>query len=149
MFKRLQHIIVSVLLLISSTQAFAQLAMPDTVCVGATKIYTVNPLNPPGSTYTWQLDGATQPATTNQISITWNTQGTFTLTGQEHGAGGCDGNIQSGLVVVNNGKHTDTTAIACNSFTWNRNGQTYIISGNHDYITTGANGCPCLLYTSD
>ena len=102
MFKRLQHIIVSVLLLISSTQAFAQLAMPDNVCVGATKTYSVNTVSPPvGSTYTWQIDGVTQSTTTNAITITWNTVGTFTLTVQEHGAGGCDGPLQSGTVVVN------------------------------------------------
>ena len=99
MFKRLQHIIVILMMIFSTTQAFAQIAMPDTVCVGATKTYKVNDPGVP-STYTWKVDGSTQAAFTNQISITWNTAGTFLVEVQEHGAGGCDGDSQSGIVYV-------------------------------------------------
>src|SRR5665647_2883162 len=99
MFKRLQHIIVILMMIFSATQAFAQIAMPDTVCVGATKTYKVNDPGVP-STYTWKVDGSTQAAFTNQISITWNTTGTFLVEVQEHGAGGCDGDPQSGIVYV-------------------------------------------------
>ncbi len=74
-------------LFVSTTQAFAQLAMPDYVCVGATKLYKVNDATVI-STYTWKIDGVTQSSTKNEISITWNKVGTFTLTVQEHGADG-------------------------------------------------------------
>ena len=78
----------------------AQLAMPDTVCVGTNKTYRVNDPSVP-STYTWQVDGVLQTATQNQISITWNTPGIFLLEVQEHRAGGCDGIVVAGLVNVN------------------------------------------------
>jgi len=100
MFKRLQHIIVSLLLLLSCRQAIAQIAMPDTVCVGTTRIYKVNDAVVP-STYTWKIDGVIQTAISNTISITWNTAGTFVLTVKEHPANGCDGDMKSGLVYVN------------------------------------------------
>jgi gliding motility-associated-like protein len=100
MFKRLQHIIVLLILLCSFTTAAAQVAMPDTVCVGTARLYHVNDATIP-STYTWKIEGATQTATRNEINITWNTAGVFLLTVQEHPATGCDGDIRSGLVYVN------------------------------------------------
>ncbi|MDQ6608364.1 MAG: hypothetical protein M3Y85_00890, partial [Bacteroidota bacterium] len=101
MFKRLRYSIVLLVLILCSAQAIAQMAMPDNVCVGATKIYTVNPVNPPaGSTYKWKIDGVVQTTTSNQISILWNTPGPFKLTVQETSAAGCDGDIQSGDVNV-------------------------------------------------
>jgi gliding motility-associated-like protein len=96
---RLRHIIL-LLLFFSFTQVTAQVAMPDTVCVGATRLYHVNDATTP-STYTWKINGVTQTATGNEISITWNTAGVFQLTVQEHSAAGCDGDIRSGLVYVN------------------------------------------------
>ena len=68
MFKRLQHIIVSVMLLFSITQTMAQIAMPDTVCAGTNRIYRVNNAAVP-STYTWKIDGVTQTTITNSIML--------------------------------------------------------------------------------
>ena len=102
MFKRLRHIIVFVILLVSTGQAIAQIAMPDNVCVGTTRTYSVNTVSPPvGSTYTWKIDGVAQATTTNEITITWNTPGTYLLEVQEFTAGGCYGDVQSGQVFVN------------------------------------------------
>src|SRR5687767_9101862 len=99
MFKRLLHIIVLALLLFGVSQASAQMAMPDHVCIGTTKKYSVNDPTVP-STYTWKIDGVTQTTTTNEITITWNTVGQFLITVQERSADGCDGEIQSGIVYV-------------------------------------------------
>ena len=99
MFKHLHHSIAFVLLLFCSTPALAQVAMPDTVCVGTSRLYHVNDPNTP-STYTWKIDGIIQPSTINEIAVTWNTPGVFQLSVQEHGTGGCDGDIRSGLVYV-------------------------------------------------
>jgi gliding motility-associated-like protein len=100
MYKRVQHIIILLLLLLSSRYSLAQIAMPDTVCVGVTRIYKVNDATAP-STYTWKIDGITQSSIRNDISITWNTPGVFQLTVQEHANNGCDGDIRSGTVYVN------------------------------------------------
>ena len=77
----------------------AQVAMPDSVCVGVTKIYKVNDSSMP-STYTWVIDGIVQSATSNEISITWKSAGKFLLSVQEHTTGGCDGEMRSGYVYV-------------------------------------------------
>ena len=99
MINRLWHTIIFTMMLLSSTGTIGQLAMPDSVCVGTNKTYRVNdPLVL--STYTWQIDGVLQTATQNQISVTWNTPGIFLLEVQEHGSGGCDGIVVSGLVNV-------------------------------------------------
>jgi gliding motility-associated-like protein len=45
-------------------------------------------------------------------------------------------------LTINIGLRTDTLVTACRSFTWNRNGQAYTASGDHDYIFTNAQGCP-------
>lgn len=100
MFKRLQHIMVLLTLLCSFTKAAAQIAMPDTVCVGAARLYHVNDATV-NSSYTWKIDGITQTVTRNEINITWNTAGVFLLTVQEHAVNGCDGDVRSGLVYVN------------------------------------------------
>lgn len=50
MLKKAHHIIGLLLLLIGG-QAMAQIAMPDSVCVGASRIYTVNDASV-ASTYT-------------------------------------------------------------------------------------------------
>jgi len=93
-----------VLALISTLQGYNQSAMPDVVCVGATKHYWVDPT--PGSTYTWQINGVTQTSTTNEIYINWDTPYTpagspYTLSVQEMSATGCSGAVKSGLVYIN------------------------------------------------
>src|SRR5690606_20631341 len=98
--RHIPYIILSALLLFCTLQGVGQASMPDYVCVGTTKTYQVNPTNPPGSTYTWKIDGVTQSSTTNQLTVTWNTVGIFLITVQERSADGCDGEIQSGLVYV-------------------------------------------------
>jgi gliding motility-associated-like protein len=99
MCKQVQHIMVLLLLLLSGMQSIAQIAMPDTVCVGATRVYKVNDATTP-STYTWKIDGVIQASIKNDINITWNAPGTFQLTVQEHANNGCDGDIRLGLVYV-------------------------------------------------
>jgi gliding motility-associated-like protein len=99
MFRWLRYSIVSAMLLLRVTQLVAQIAMPDTVCIGTKRIYQVNNAAVP-STYTWKIDGVTQSAITNEINITWNTAGTYLLSVQEHTANGCDGDEKSGLVYV-------------------------------------------------
>lgn len=87
------------MLLFSATQTMAQIAMPDTVCVGTNRTYRVNDPSVP-STYTWKINGVTQSSIKNDINITWNIPGTFQLTVQEHANNGCDGDIRSRLVYV-------------------------------------------------
>jgi gliding motility-associated-like protein len=100
MYKRIQHIIVLLLLLLGSMHSIAQIAMPDTVCVGVTRVYKVNDVTVP-STYTWKINGVTQASTKNDISITWNSPGIFQLTVQEYANNGCEGDIRTGNVYVN------------------------------------------------
>lgn len=101
MLKRFRHMIMLAIVLFSFLKAGAQMAMPDYVCVGATKHYHVNPNPVPGSTYTWKIDGVTQDAsTTNEIDIKWSAAGTFTLSVQERSADGCLGPVQTGEVFV-------------------------------------------------
>lgn len=87
-------------MLFGSGYVAAQTAMPDTVCVGMNRTYSVNNPSVP-STYTWKIDGVTQSSTRNSVNITWNTPGVFTITVQEHSNTGCDGDIRTGLVYVN------------------------------------------------
>lgn len=77
----------------------AQASMPDTVCIGTTRLYQVNDAAKP-STYTWKIDGVVQSSTRNEVTIAWNTPGIFVLTVQEHGVNGCDGEIRTGVVNV-------------------------------------------------
>src|SRR5689334_15299475 len=120
MTKRLSHIIISILVfLFCSLSSAGQIAMPDNVCVGTERTYSVNDPSVP-STYTWTINGVVQTTTSNKLVVTWNTVGTYLITVQEHSAAGCDGDIQSGYVYVHNGVHTDTLVTACKSFTWNR-----------------------------
>ena len=100
MLKTVKHIIVSLLLIVNFSQAKAQIAMPDSVCIGTTRLYHVNsPATP--STYTWKIDGNLQSSTSYQLSVNWITPGIYLLTVQEHPLNGCDGDIKSGLVYVN------------------------------------------------
>jgi gliding motility-associated-like protein len=99
MFKQFHYIIVSAAFLMCFSKVMAQIAMPDTVCIGTNRVYKVNDATRL-STYTWRIEGIIQTSTKNDISVTWNTAGTFLLTVQEHSQNGCDGYIRSGLVHV-------------------------------------------------
>ena len=90
--------------LVSALRVAGQVAMPDVVCVGATKHYWVNPTS--GSTYTWKVNGVTQTSSANEIFILWDSQYTpagspYTLSVQEKSANGCYGEVKSGLVYIN------------------------------------------------
>ncbi len=99
MFKKIQHISVCLLLLCSAIKAKAQVAMPDTVCIGTSRIYKVNDAGTP-SAYTWKLNGVIQSSTKNDIGITWANAGVYSLTVQEHAINGCDGDFRSGIITV-------------------------------------------------
>lgn len=140
--KRLRHIIVWAMLLFTATNAVAQNAMPDTVCAGKTRTYSVNDPSVP-STYTWTINGVTQGTTTNSIIITWNTPGTFLITVQEHSSiTGCDGDIRSGYVYVN-AHPTDTTnaTVCANQLPYFWRGNSYNNAGT--YIDTVASQVGC------
>jgi len=92
-----RHMIMLAIVLLSVLKAESQMAMPDYVYIGSVKHYNVDLTY--GSTYTWEIDGVEQSATTNEIDITWNTTGKFILSVQEHSAG-CDGPIRTGEVYV-------------------------------------------------
>ncbi|MFN8253853.1 MAG: gliding motility-associated C-terminal domain-containing protein [Ferruginibacter sp.] len=98
MLKRLSYQTI-LLMLLGITKAWAQNAMPDTVCIGASRIYKVNDAAT-ASTYTWKVNGILQQSTKNDIGITWTIPGIYTITVQEHAINGCDGDIRSGLVYV-------------------------------------------------
>ncbi len=99
MLRFIQHISVWWLVMPVSVKTAAQVAMPDTVCIGTNRTYKVNDATTP-STYTWKVNGVIQSSTKNDINITWNNAGVYTITVQEHANGGCDGDIRSGLVYV-------------------------------------------------
>ncbi len=88
-----------VLVIFHLVPAAAQIAMPDTVCLGGSKTYKVNDAVT-NSTYIWKIDGIVQPSVKNEINIIWNTAGIFKLTVQELGVDGCMGDVMSGLVNV-------------------------------------------------
>src|SRR6266498_544880 len=141
MFKCLRYILVSVFVLIGALKASAQLSMPDTVCLGATKHYSVNDPSVL-STYTWTVDGVVQTTTTNEIIITWTIPGHHILTVLEHGEGGCDGDLRSGDVYVFEPKVVTKDTTVCSSalpFTWNNISITGV--GDYPYVTTSSAGC--------
>src|SRR6185503_10887987 len=81
-------------------------------------------------------------------SFTWTggTGVTYTSSGNYNffstNANGCPDTATLHLT-INNGVHTDTTAVACGSFTWTGGtGTTYTSSGNYNFFSTNANGCP-------
>ena len=99
MRKRFQYIIVLTVMLLSITHGMAQVAMPDTVCVGTARVYQVNDANI-SATYTWKIGGVVQASAKNSVSVNWSVAGTFLLSVQEHSAGGCDGDVRTGVVHV-------------------------------------------------
>ncbi|MFC0776391.1 beta strand repeat-containing protein, partial [Terrimonas alba] len=145
MFKRLQHIIVLALLLFGVKETSAQMAMPDHVCVGTTKTYSVNDPSVP-STYTWKIDGVTQATTTNEITITWNTPGEFLITVQERSADGCEGDIRSGTVYVYPPAATSETITICETqlpYIWN--GQNLTEAGTATATLQTVHGCDSVI----
>jgi gliding motility-associated-like protein len=141
MLKWLRHIIIGVFLVFTAGKTVAQNAMPDTVCLGTVRTYSVNDPSVP-STYTWKINGVTQTATANSISITWGTAGTFTLTVQERSAAGCYGDIQSGSIYVLPLSHIIIdTSVCANVFPYLWNGINITGAGNYDYVSPGYFGC--------
>ena len=49
--------------------------------------------------------------------------------------GSCQDTVTLHLT-INTGVHSDTTATACGTFTWDRNNQVYTASGDYDYIVS-------------
>jgi gliding motility-associated-like protein/uncharacterized repeat protein (TIGR01451 family) len=102
--KRFRYILLSGVMLFSILNAAAQLSMPDSVYTGTAKHYYVDPDPVPGSTYTWKINGVTQVGSvTNEIDITWNAAGAFSVEVRELSANGCFGPVQSGQVFVSAG----------------------------------------------
>lgn len=101
MLNQIRYILMFCMALFCSLSAAAQLAMPDSVCIGSAKHYYVDPNPEPGSTYNWKIDSITQvSSTTNAIDITWNNTGTYLLEVQEQSGNGCLGAFISGQVIV-------------------------------------------------
>ncbi|MCF8294926.1 MAG: T9SS type A sorting domain-containing protein [Bacteroidales bacterium] len=86
--------------LFSSLNLLAQLAMPDSVCIGDFKRYNLDSNLISGSTYAWEIDGVMQPGSANHIYITWDYSGTYMLEVQELSLGGCLGPVVSGQIFV-------------------------------------------------
>lgn len=99
MHKRLLHIVLFFLFLVTGLPLWSQVAMPDTVCVGTARRYQVNDATRP-STYTWTVNGVTQTSTNNELHITWTVPGNYNITVVEHANNGCDGDMRSGTVYV-------------------------------------------------
>jgi len=101
MLNRFRYILLFCIVLFSCINAVAQIAMPDSVCIGNEKHYNVDANITPGSTYVWRINGVAQTSSNlNDIHITWNTTGTYLLEVQELSADGCLGPIRSGQVIV-------------------------------------------------
>lgn len=105
---RLKHILITLLVLLSSFAGLAQSRyVIDEVCVGADRYYRVD--GEPGSTYTWTLtepDGITVitlPETADSVHIVWNYAagpGTYSLaTEQQNPVTGCT-SIELGDIIV-------------------------------------------------
>lgn len=100
MYNRFRHIIILLVALVQANLVLAQTGMPDTVCIGTTRTYSVNTPAVP-STYTWRLDGVLQTSSSNQLRVTWAAAGIYTITVQEHNVvTGCEGDPRSGTVYV-------------------------------------------------
>ncbi len=144
MLSLLRYILLLNIGLFSSLIAAAQLAMPDSVCIGAAKHYFVDPNPFPGSTYIWRIDGITQSGSVaNEIDITWNTTGTFLLDVQELALDGCPGPLRSGQVFVSSAPTViaNSNSPVCTGNSINLTAET-VTGGN--YFWTGPNG-----YTSN
>lgn len=151
----------------------AQHAMPDTLCVGVSRVYQVNGASPL-STYTWTVEGVIQSSTINQLNVSWNNAGVFLVTVQEHSPDGCDGDLRSGLVYVEpqakanagpdtvvcfgNSVHLNGsggTSYAWSPATWLSDDQIanpvadIAVAGNYSYILNVTNASSCVSSASD
>lgn len=102
MGKRDQYILlIGIITVLSTFRIAGQLRMPDSVFVGQTRYYHVDPNPGQGSTYTWRIDGVVQTGfNTNEFDHTWIDEGTYTIEVQELSANGCLGPVRSGQVFV-------------------------------------------------
>jgi hypothetical protein len=139
MLRRFRYILILTLALLGALNASSQIAMPDSVCIGATKHYWVN--GSPGSNYSWAIDGSALPGNSFEIWHTWSVAGNFSLTVQETSADGCIGPLLSGNVIVSPDVTSTSSVTACDSYTWN--GTTYTTSGTYTAFFAGGSvqGC--------
>ncbi|NVO20897.1 MAG: hypothetical protein HXX13_14450, partial [Bacteroidetes bacterium] len=139
MLRRFRYILILSIALLGGLRAAAQLAMPDTVCIGATKHYWVN--GNPGSTYVWEINGTPLASTAFEIFQAWPFAGDYILTVQETSVDGCIGPLMSGHVIVTPAISSSTIVATCNSYTWN--GNTYLTSGTYNVLfpNGSVNGC--------
>jgi gliding motility-associated-like protein len=80
----------------------AQEASPESICIGTTKHYYVDPNPIAGSTYRWRIDGIVQTRShVNEIDIPWLNTGTFVLDVQEQSLKGCFGQLKGETITVN------------------------------------------------
>src|SRR5204863_261264 len=81
------------------------------------------------SSFTW----------TNGTGTTYTTSGNYNFFST--GANGCADTATLHLT-INHGVHTDTTVVACASYTWTSGtGTTYTAGGVYNFFSTGTNGC--------
>jgi gliding motility-associated-like protein len=99
MIKKHTYILLSGLVLFNTFRVAGQVTMPDMVCIGQLRHYSVS--SGPGSTYTWWIDGVVQDGfTTNEFVYAWSTSKTYLLEVQERSIDGCLGPVRSADVIV-------------------------------------------------
>ena len=81
-------------------------------------------------TYTWSNNGS---------ELTYTESGDYM--NSYTNAAGCASTDTLHLTIKNN-SNQGYTAVECNSYTWERNGQTYTTSGDKTYEYNAVNGCP-------
>ena len=77
--------------------------------------------------YTWNIDGQTYTSSGVYTSISTNSSG-------------CT-HIDSLVLTINNSTSTSMSVLACNSYTWPNNGQSYNNSGIYTDVNINASGC--------
>ena len=117
----------------------------------ASGTYTETSLNPTGCTHTESLNlivnnsTSSTSAVTACISYTWSSNGQLYTTGGSYvstsiNAAGCTHTDNLNLA-INNISSANFTASACDSYTWNLNGQQYSTSGVYTMTSTNNAGC--------
>lgn len=147
MLKLFKYLLSYCIVLLINFNAVAQYAMPDNVCVGASKHYNVDVSPVSGSTYIWRINGITQSSSvTNDIIITWTVVGTYLLDVQELSVDGCLGPIRSGQVFVNpvptiiaNSNSPVYTGSSINLSSQTIPGITYLWTGPNGYLSSVQN----------
>jgi len=100
---KLKYVLLLLMALAGTFRVSGQIAMPDDVCVGATKHYWVDSTASSGSTFNWMIDGVTvQDGPVVLFKHTWLTTvgSPFIVSVIETSADGCAGVEQSGQVNV-------------------------------------------------